>query len=329
MIAVDGQTEVAAFLSQHGFGPNASLLGLAGGGRHAVFKVSDGSRCAVLKRHGKPATNAELDSFERELACHEFVAEHAPQSCPAIIGSDAASRSLLFAWVEGAKLGSESVDKAAVARMAEFLKLINTPPAKNAAEFHSLPSASEAGLTPREHLLTTRRRIARLLEAPDRSAVVAEMKTFVATRVVPSVDRWEVATGSDFLSQSAIPVFSPSDFGFHNVLVDESGRFIFIDFEHAGWDDAAKLCADFLIQPECVLPRELRLGFLDGIARDKAFADDLAERTLTLLPLQAAKWTLIVLNPFVAANANPQLLADRLNKARAYFERALAESQDL
>lgn len=325
MSAVDDQAAVAAFLSRHGFGPEASLLPLAGGGRHAVFKVSDGSRCAVLKRHGKPAPAAEHDSFARELACHEFVAEHAPQSCPAIIGSDAASRSLLSAWVEGAKLGSESVDKTALGRMAEFLKLINTPSAKAAAESRSLPTASEAGFTTREHLLTTRRRIARLLAIPDRSAVVSEMKTFVATKVVPSVDRWQASVCSDVLKRSATPVFSPSDFGFHNILVEEGGRFVFIDFEHAGWDDAAKLCADFLLQPECVLSREIGLSFLDEMASGNAFADDLAERTLALLPLQAAKWTLIILNPFVGASADAQLMADRLSKAQGYFEGALAE----
>jgi len=325
MIAVDDEAGVATFLSRHGFGQDASLLPLAGGGRHAVFRVSDGSRCAVLKRHAKSAHGVEHDSFERELACHQFVSEQAPDSCPDLIGIDPVSRSLLFAWVEGAKLGSESVDNAAICRMAEFLRLINTPSAKTAAESRSLPTASEAGLTPQEHLLTARRRIARLLESPDRSATTAEMKAFVSTTVVPAVDRWEISVGAGFSGQSASPVFSPSDFGFHNVLVSESGRFVFIDFEHAGWDDAAKLCADFLIQPECVLPRGLRLSFLEDMARDNAFADALTERTLALLPLQAAKWTLIILNPFVAANANPQLLSDRLNKARTYFERALAE----
>jgi hypothetical protein len=325
MIAFDDQAAVASFLSRHGFGPDISFLPLAGGGRHAVFKVSDGSRRAVLKRHGKPAPTAEHETFERELACHEFVAAHAPESCPAIIGRDAASRSLLFAWVEGTKLRSESVDKAAVGRMAEFLKLVNTPAARLAADSRSLPAASEAGLTPRDHLLTTRRRIATLLGIPDRSEVVAEMKAFVATRVAAAVDRWEVSTGSALLNRSTAPVFSPSDFGFHNVLVDESGRLVFIDFEHAGWDDAAKLCADFLVQPECVLSRELRLSFLDGMTRGTAFADDLAERTLTLLPLQAAKWTLIILNPFLGASTNEELLSERLSKARMYFEGALAE----
>ena len=328
MIATGEEAAVATFLSLHGFAPDSSLLPLAGGGRHAVFKVSDDSRSAVLKRHAK-ARIEERDSFARELACHQFVAEQAPGSCPPIIGIDSATRSLLFAWVEGVKLGRKSVDTMAVSRMAKFLNRINAPCARKAAESCSLPTASEAGLTPREHLLTARRRIASLLELPDRSAVDAEMKSFVAKTVGPAVDRWEASVGPDFASEAAKPVFSPSDFGFHNVLVADDGRFVFIDFEHAGWDDPAKLCADFLIQPECMLSRELRVSFLDEMASGGCFGVDLARRTQALLPLQAAKWTLIILNPFLNANASAQFLSERLNKARVYFERALADLSKL
>ena len=38
---------------------------------------------------------------------------------------------------------------------------------------------------------------------------------------------------------------SPSDFGFHNVLRRPGGHLVFLDFEHAGWDDPAKLFGDF------------------------------------------------------------------------------------
>jgi hypothetical protein len=155
------------------------------------------------------------------------------------------------------------------------------------------------------------------------------MKTFVEAKVVPLVDRYEASIGSDLLSRSVRPVFSPSDFGFHNVLVEQDGRFVFIDFEHAGWDDAAKLCADFLIQPECVISRKLRRTFLDEMAQGKVFAADLAERTLALLPLQACKWALIILNPFASADDNQQLLSERLSKARVYLQGALADRQDL
>ena len=33
---------------------------------------------------------------------------------------------------------------------------------------------------------------------------------------------------------------SPSDFGFHNALLEATGKLRFVDFEYAGWDDPAK-----------------------------------------------------------------------------------------
>jgi thiamine kinase-like enzyme len=41
-------------------------------------------------------------------------------------------------------------------------------------------------------------------------------------------------------------ILSPSDFGMHNAIFDCTGHFTFIDFEYFGWDDPAKLVADFL-----------------------------------------------------------------------------------
>ena len=38
---------------------------------------------------------------------------------------------------------------------------------------------------------------------------------------------------------------SPSDFGFHNVIVEKDKILRFIDFEYAGWDDPAKMVSDF------------------------------------------------------------------------------------
>ena len=50
---------------------------------------------------------------------------------------------------------------------------------------------------------------------------------------------------------------SPSDFGFHNALVDERAGLTFLDFEYAGRDDPAKLVSDFFCQPEIPVPLDL------------------------------------------------------------------------
>jgi tRNA A-37 threonylcarbamoyl transferase component Bud32 len=46
---------------------------------------------------------------------------------------------------------------------------------------------------------------------------------------------------------------SPSDFGFHNIIIKNNSNY-FIDFEFSGWDDPAKLYCDFILQPKFPIP---------------------------------------------------------------------------
>jgi hypothetical protein len=46
---------------------------------------------------------------------------------------------------------------------------------------------------------------------------------------------------------------SPSDFGFHNIIIKNNVNY-FIDFEFSGWDDPAKLYCDFILQPKFPIP---------------------------------------------------------------------------
>ncbi len=42
-------------------------------------------------------------------------------------------------------------------------------------------------------------------------------------------------------------IVSPSDFGFHNALLDDGGAISFLDFEYSGRDDPAKLDLRFFL----------------------------------------------------------------------------------
>ena len=57
-------------------------------------------------------------------------------------------------------------------------------------------------------------------------------------------------------------VLSPSDFGFHNAILKESGDLVFLDFEYFGRDDPVKLMADFIWHPGMKLSnlQKRRLG---------------------------------------------------------------------
>jgi thiamine kinase-like enzyme len=101
---------------------------------------------------------------------------------------------------------------------------------------------------------------------------------------------------------------SPSDFGSHNAIKEDSGRIMFIDFEYFGWDDPVKLISDFYWHPGMNLSRELKAKWIN-LVKDIFKSDVSYELRLSAyLPLYALKWCLILLNEFL-----PEKLINRLN----------------
>lgn len=306
------------FLARAGLA-GALATPLPGGGRHEVLRLVAGSRNVVLKLHEVPGSPDGRDPFVHEWRCHQFISACAPGSCPAILASDPAARAILFEYIDGERVPRHAIHSQAIHAMASFIIEINQPASLALAHPMGLPRASEAGSSPADHWQSVRRRIRRLLDLPGRTLDITSMQEWIHDEVEPAVERWAASQPAKHLDAPASMVFSPSDFGFHNVLVRKDGRFCFLDFEHAGWDDAAKLCADFVIQPDCPLPQEAIDAFLRPLDASGVLGPDIIGRTLQILPLQAAKWTTIILNPFTHPQADPSLQAMRFAKARSYW----------
>jgi thiamine kinase-like enzyme len=91
---------------------------------------------------------------------------------------------------------------------------------------------------------------------------------------------------------------SPSDFGFHNAIKRADGSLVFVDFEYFGWDDPAKLIADFLWHPGMKLAGELKQQFVTG-ASQIYHDSNLKTRLEFLYPMCGLRWCLIMLNEFL------------------------------
>ncbi|MBE2179992.1 MAG: aminoglycoside phosphotransferase family protein [Chthoniobacterales bacterium] len=299
----------ADFLRRHGWGSAVEAEVLGGGGRHKVVRLHEAGRSAVLKVHEAPGIR---DAFARELQMHSFIARHLPADVPRILGADHEARAILFEWVEGGKIPSRPTRRDIV-RMADFIIRLNCPAVLAAAS--DIPEASDAGFGFGSHRECARLRVEELLALKPDSGVRGQMMNFVRQELAPALAK---LVDFDPLA-SAGRRLSPSDFGFHNVLVRPSGSFCFTDFEHAGWDDAAKLAADFLIQPELVLAGEDADAFLSELRSSGAFEGGFPQRVRALLPLQKVKWTTIILNVFHRPDADDALLRRRLQKAGEYW----------
>jgi hypothetical protein len=113
---------------------------------------------------------------------------------------------------------------------------------------------------------------------------------------------------------------SPSDFGFHNALMDDEGHLTFLDFEYAGLDDPAKLVSDFFCQPEVPVPLAYHAHFIDRMERRLALDAAAIARCRLLLNSYRVKWTCIILNDFVLLDSARRAFASEADRAIRHAE---------
>ena len=109
-------------------------------------------------------------------------------------------------------------------------------------------------------------------------------------------------------------ILSPSDFGFHNCLKLKNNKFIFLDFEYFGRDDAIKLVSDFLLHPGMRLT-DLQKKFwtkkMLSIFKNDVF---FKRRLSAFIPYYALRWSLIALNDFKIKNVIKYCKDNRIDK---------------
>jgi hypothetical protein len=205
----------------------------------------------------------------------------------------------LYEFVQGRKLTSSELSLQHITQAASFVQALNERPDRD----KTLHTASEGCFSIEQHFQLTDMRITKLLALP----VVSEIDRQALFFVGKIDSAWKKIKDSIVAMNGSISIqldaadrcISPSDFGFHNALLRDTGKICFIDFEYAGWDDPAKMIGDFFSQP--AIPVSLKhfdifISEALGYSKNK---DELAQRARLLFPLFQIKWCCIMLNEFL------------------------------
>lgn len=280
---------------------------LVGGGNNAVFRVDLGEHRYLLKQYFTDALD-DRDRFGAEVAFLAFVWEQGIRAVPQLLASSRDRGLALLEFIEGDAVPPSAITEPLVEQTFDFCRQLLAAQSDSAAQ--SLPVAAEACFRIYDHLDCVEGRIRRLLAIRNDSELHGETSQFVHEALAPS---WGVvrdrvwtecqATGMEPERQLATTdrCLSPSDFGFHNCVLDSQARLRFFDFEYAGWDDPAKLVCDFFCQVEVPIPRRFFAEFAESVASACPRPDALRERILLLFPVYQLKWCCIVLNEFLPA----------------------------
>ncbi len=323
-------------IAKAGLEGDFSLIRLAGGKNNRVFQLKGKGRSYLLKSYFRHEHDPR-DRLETEYAFVSFAWNCGIQAVPRPVASDQVHGLGLYEFVEGRKLCPDEIRENHIRQAIRFYIDLNEK--KDCSEAHQLPIASEACFSIHDHLDCVEGRLRRLKAIKIADEVTERAGHFIENRLVPAWAkiRDEVfrKTGKPGLHpDQSIPAeercLSPSDFGFHNALLEKGGQLRFIDFEYAGWDDPAKMVCDFFCQPAVPVAPGFFSLFEAEVLKHSLNSEALRQRFRLLFPVYQMKWCCIMLNDFLAVGDKRRGFAwhtaheDRkkiqLGKAQVYFQ---------
>lgn len=289
-----------------GAGPDAlEWQALAGGANNRVYRVTTGTGTRVVKSYFVHEGD-QRDRLASEYRFMRFAWSHGIRSIPEPIAVDWTARVAIYEDVRGIRVAAGHIDDSHIDQAIEFVQAINAP--RLEASGTELPPASEAQFTIDGHLANVAARVDRLRRAETSDAIDHEAARFIEHDLteawvhVHQQARRRAALEGTSLSR-VLPAnerrLSPSDFGFHNAILESSGRVRFIDFEYAGWDDPAKLVCDFFCQEAVPIPERYFEAFATAVTRGVPRSDEVRARIDLLMPVYRIKWCCIILNEFL------------------------------
>jgi hypothetical protein len=282
---------------------------IAGGRNSQIFRVKDskGNEFAVKKYY-----NRECDPRDRlgtEFNALNFLWDNNFKNIPKPIVADSENGFAIYEYIDGSsplssEIGSEDIDQA-----CEFLIKLNQLSTHSYAV--KSPSASEAVFSINELNTNIKQRYDRLITLSAKHEVELKCQDFLSKKVYPFYIHLLKWSQNKLLTagirvNTILPnperTLSPSDFGFHNAVRRPDGKLVFLDFEYFGWDDPAKMIADFVLHPGMKLRFESKQRFVDKMLEIFDRQGRLRVRLLAFLPLLGIKWCLILLNEFIPAD---------------------------
>lgn len=310
---------------------------LTGGRNNRVYKLVSKQKAFVLKSY----FHSDKDSRDRlstEFSFSSFLWQNGIRQIAEPILWDSEKHIALFGFIKGRKLLPYEVSEKHVLQALEFIIGLNR--FRNQQSASAFSPASEACFNLDDHFSSVEKRLQRFEGLAADNDLVLEAVRFVKKNLRPAFDRIKemgLKKGGqpyniDIFVTGDDKILSPSDFGFHNALLDKDSTLFFFDFEYAGWDDPAKMICDFFCQPDIPAPDKYMSAFIERMSDasgNDLTADSLEKRVKFLIPLYRIKWCCIILNIFLSRDAqrirfasyNTDQRTRQLEKARGYYNR--------
>ncbi len=299
------KNKISKILNQAKISYNTYIsLPLEGGANNRVYKITiDEKKSLILKHyfHHKKDLRKRLFS---EFSFLKFAWDNGIRCIPEPLFSSEKENLGLYSFVPGRPASKSDISKNTIQQAIDFFLNLNI--FKNKASY--LPNASEACFTIDDHLNLVEKRIKNLVLLSKNSEIYKDLSNFVNYNLIP---KWEKIIQHSYSKKLLIKkdlCISPSDFGFHNMIINEKKNY-FIDFEYAGWDDPAKVVCDFFCQPKIPIPMSYFDTFVKDISSITSNPKLCQERINFLFPVYQIKWCCIILNIFLKTEKSRRIFS--------------------
>ncbi len=285
-------------LSLFGLPEPLQLHPLAGGANNRVYKLEFDNQAPLVYKEYFQHPNDPRPRLKSEFTFLKYAWEAGLRNIPQPLSYNELLNSALYTYLPGRHITPEDVADSLIEQKAAFFAALN----KDKSKALNLPAASEACFTTQSYLQITQTRIDRVAQASTDSPLNESLRSFIDHELLP---KWraiqknvcKTALHHDPLPQSERCI-SPSDFGFHNALLDSSNTLQFIDFEYAGWDDPCKALCDLFCQPRIPIPERYFPFLSTAIASTSSHPEKCLARFRLIWPVMQIKWCCILLNSF-------------------------------
>jgi len=266
------------------------ILPLTGGGNNRVFKVEFESQSPVVV---KQYFSHPQDPRPRLLSEFSFL-QHAKKSgirnIPEPIAFSSELNAAVYSFIPGRAIQPSDISDDLIHAMIDFFLTLN----KSGGTGINLPFASEACLSISDYLAIVDLRLERLQSCP----MEPPLASFLNDSLLPKWIQYKTALSQVQFNNTQNFCISPSDFGFHNALINSSNEITFIDFEYAGIDDPCKTVCDLFCQPKIPLPEHYFPLIAKAFSSVTSDPESCLQRIHYLYPVIQMKWCCILLNVF-------------------------------
>lgn len=282
-----------------------SVRRLAPGGNNRVYRVDSPQGPFLLKRYFFDPQDSR-DRLGKEFSFLRLAWNQGMRCVPQPLAQDPAARAGLYSFIPGRRLLPTEVSPARVAEALSFYLRLNSW--RGSPDADRLTPGSEASFSLRDHFGSFLRRAEQFVSLEPLSsghAAAGALIREILDKHWPPIERRTLALYEELGFDHEAPLpreawrLSPSDFGFHNALLTESGTLSFLDFEYSGWDDPAKMVCDFFLQPEVPVSEADFASFADKVAAETGERERNLARFKVLLPVHRLKWCCLLLNDFL------------------------------